>query len=233
MKLSYPFYSKLVCKIGNRYRKVISKVVAVALLSSPFLIPQNLPQYNLNDIVVTASRVPLTFSDLTRDVIVIGPEEIKNLPVNSVQGLLQYALGVGLEQRGIDGVQSDVTIRGGNSEETLIMIDGVGINDPQTGHHNLNLPVPLQDVQRIEILEGPGSSIYGANAFSGVINRCFVLFFTSINSFWDVGMIKILTSIPAISINSFCRKVAKTLLSLFRFHPGNLLINSFLFKKVL
>ncbi|MHB8336582.1 MAG: TonB-dependent receptor plug domain-containing protein [Ignavibacteriaceae bacterium] len=170
MKLSYPFYSKRVCNIRNRYRIGIAKVVAVVIFSCHFLMSQNLPQYNLNDVIVTASRVPLTFSDLTRDVVVIDKEEIKKLPVSSVQELLQYVLGLGLEQRGIDGVQSDVTIRGGNSEETLIMIDGVSINDPQTGHHNLNLPVPLQDVQKIEILEGPGSSIYGANAFSGVIN---------------------------------------------------------------
>ncbi len=157
-------------KIYNRYIIIIAKVVAVVIFLSHFLIAQNLQQYNLNDVVVTASRVPLTFSDLARDVVVIDPEEIKTLPVSSIQGLLQYVLGVGLEQRGIDGVQSDVTIRGGNSEETLIMIDGVSINDPQTGHHNLNLPVPLQDVEKIEILEGPGSSIYGADAFSGIIN---------------------------------------------------------------
>ncbi len=170
MKLSYSIYSKHVNKINNRYRIGITKIVAVVIFICQLVMAQNLPQYNLDDVIITASRVPLTFSDLTRNVVVIDSEEIKNLPVSSVQGLLQYALGVGLEQRGIDGVQSDVTIRGGNSEDTLIMVDGVSINDPQTGHHNLNLPVPLQDVQKIEILEGPGSSIYGADAFSGVIN---------------------------------------------------------------
>ncbi len=134
------------------------------------LVAQALPEYQLNDIIVTASRIPMTFSDLTRDVIVIGPEEIKNAPVNSVQGLLQYAAGVDLQQRGVDGIQGDVSIRGGSFEETLIMIDGVPMSDPQTGHHNLNLPVTLDDIQRIEILKGPGSSVYGANAFSGIIN---------------------------------------------------------------
>ncbi len=131
---------------------------------------QELPEYRLSDVVVTAGRVPISFSDLARSVIVIGPEEIKDAPVNSVQGLLQYAAGVDLGQRGVDGVQADVGIRGGTYNETLVMIDGVSVNDPQTGHHNLNLPVSLDDVQRIEILKGPGSSIYGADAFSGVIN---------------------------------------------------------------
>ncbi len=131
---------------------------------------QTLPEYKMNEIVVTAGRTPISFSDLTRSVIVITPEEIKEAPVHSVQGLLQYAAGVDLEQRGVDGVQSDVSIRGGSFEETLVLIDGISVDDPQTGHHNLNLPVSLNDIQRIEILKGPGSSIYGANAFSGVIN---------------------------------------------------------------
>jgi len=83
---------------------------------------------------------------------------------------LQYAAGVDLAQRGIDGVQSDVSIRGGSFEETLIMIDGISVTDPQTGHNSMNLPVSLDQIQKIEILEGPASSIYGAEAFSGVIN---------------------------------------------------------------
>ena len=136
---------------------------------------QSLSTYELNDIIITASRTPTSFSDLSRSVIVIGPEEIKSLPVNSVQGLLQYAAGVDLAQRGVDGVQSDVSIRGGTFEETLIMVDGVSINDPQTGHHSMNLPVSLDQVQRIEILEGSGSSIYGADAFSGVILALLVI----------------------------------------------------------
>ena len=150
--------------------------VSLLFLASIFFIPitqmnaQVLSEYRLGDVIVTASRTPTTFSDLTRNVIVIGPEEIKDAPVNSVQGLLQYAAGVDLQQRGVDGVQGDVSIRGGSFEETLIMIDGVSVNDPQTGHHNLNLPVTLDDIQRIEILKGPGSSAYGANAFSGIIN---------------------------------------------------------------
>jgi iron complex outermembrane receptor protein len=137
---------------------------------STSLFAQEVPQYNLDDVIVTASRTPVAFSNLTRSVIVIDSVQIKELPVNDVQSLLQYAAGVSLEQRGVDGVQSDLNIRGGTTEETLIMLDGVALNDPQTGHHNLNLPVSLNDIERIEILKGPGSSLYGANAFSGVIN---------------------------------------------------------------
>jgi len=150
--------------------KFISLLLIIYFITEVKLIAQVLPEYQFGDVIVTSSRTPTTFSDITRNVIVIGPEEIKDAPVNSVQELLQYAAGVDLEQRGVDGVQGDVSIRGGSFEETLIMIDGVSVNDPQTGHHNLNLPVTLDDIQRIEILKGPGSSAYGANAFSGIIN---------------------------------------------------------------
>jgi vitamin B12 transporter len=61
-------------------------------------------------------------------------------------------------------------MRGGSFEQVLILLNGVRINDPQTGHHNLNIPVNTADIERIEILEGPGARIYGPNAFSGAIN---------------------------------------------------------------
>ncbi|MEO8398693.1 MAG: TonB-dependent receptor [Ignavibacteriaceae bacterium] len=127
-------------------------------------------QHQLDDVIVTAGRTPTTFSNLTRSVIVINSDEIKEAPVNSIQDILQYAAGVDVKQRGVEGVQADVSIRGGTFEETLILIDGVKISDPQTAHHNLNLPITLDNVERIEILKGQGSRIYGPNAFSGVVN---------------------------------------------------------------
>ena len=145
-------------------------LVVIMTLIGNICISAQIKNYDLNEIVVTASKSPITISDLTRDVIIITKDEIKMLPVNSVQDLLQYTSGVDLRQRGINGVQSDVSIRGGNSEETLILIDGVKVSDPQTGHHNLNLPFSLENIQRVEILKGQGSRIFGPNAFSGVIN---------------------------------------------------------------
>jgi len=140
------------------------------LISVVFVSAQQKPDHQLDEVVVTSSRTPVAFSDLTRSVVVIYPEDIKEIPVNSVQDLLQYVSGVDIKQRGVEGVQADVNIRGGSFEQTLILIDGIKISDPQTAHHNLNLPVAIDNVERIEILKGQGSSIYGANAFSGVIN---------------------------------------------------------------
>lgn len=149
--------------------KIFFYTLIIFLFPGFLIFPQE-KEYELNEIIVTAGRVPSSFSNLNRNVVVITSEEISETPVNSVQDLLQYVSGVDLKSRGINGVQSDVTIRGGNFEQTLILIDGVKVSDPQTGHHNLNLPISLDDVQRIEILKGQGSRIFGPNAFSGVIN---------------------------------------------------------------
>ncbi|HID99484.1 MAG TPA: TonB-dependent receptor, partial [Thiotrichaceae bacterium] len=78
--------------------------------------------------------------------------------------------GVDLRERGTFGVQGDLSIRGANFSQVLILINGIKVYDPQTAHHNLDIPVSLSDVERIEILNGHGSSIYGENAFGGVIN---------------------------------------------------------------
>ena len=145
-------------------------ILMIIFLLSFFSLKAQIKNYELNEIVITASKAPITISNLTRDVIVIDKDEIKILPVNSLQDLLKYTGGVDLRQRGIDGMQSDVSIRGGNFNETLILIDGIKVSDPQTGHHNLNLPFSLDNIQRIEILKGQGSRIFGPNALSGVIN---------------------------------------------------------------
>ena len=126
--------------------------------------------YNFDEIVVTAGRTASKLSEATRNIQIISAEEIADAPVNSVQDLLQYVAGVDIKQRGVEGVQADVSIRGGTFEQTLIMIDGIKVSDPQTAHHNLNLPLSLDQIERIEIVKGDGSSSFGPNAFGGVIN---------------------------------------------------------------
>ncbi|NEW83232.1 MAG: TonB-dependent receptor [Mariniphaga sp.] len=121
-------------------------------------------------IVVSAQRAPVAFPQVARIVKVIGKEEIQSAPVQSLQDLLEYSLNVDVRQRGNYGVQADISIRGGSFDQVLILLNGININDPQTGHHSLNLPVSFDAIERIEILEGPASRIYGPNAFSGAIN---------------------------------------------------------------
>ncbi len=123
-----------------------------------------------NDIVITANRIPTAFSDVARTVTVIRQNEIRQIAAQSVPELLESIAGVNTKQRGTHGMQADISIRGAGFEQTLILIDGLKLTDPQTGHHNSNLPVHISDIARIEVLKGPGSRLYGPNAFGGVIN---------------------------------------------------------------
>jgi iron complex outermembrane receptor protein len=119
--------------------------------------------------VVTANMIPTDFNTLGRNLTVITRKEILETGASSLQQLLQTA-GVQIRERGAMGIQADVSLRGSSFEQVLILFDGAVLSDPQTGHHLLNLPVPLDQIERIEILRGPGSRIYGPNAFGGVIN---------------------------------------------------------------
>jgi len=125
---------------------------------------------NIQEIEVSARRTPALYSEIGRVVTVITKKEIEELPVQSVDQLLEYVAQVDVRQRGPLGVQSDVSVRGGSFDQVMILLNGVNISDPQTGHHSLNLPVDFQSIERVEILEGPGARVYGASAFSGAIN---------------------------------------------------------------
>ncbi len=127
-------------------------------------------QYDLDEIEVSAQRTPAMYSQVARIISVIESDEIEYAPVQNIQDLLEYIAGVDVRQRGSEGVQADISIRGGTFDQMLILLNGINITDPQTGHHNLNLPVSLNQVERIEILEGPAARVYGPNAFSGAIN---------------------------------------------------------------
>ena len=83
---------------------------------------------------------------------------------------LQNVAGLDIRQRGVHGIQADVSLRGGTFDQVLILINGVKMADPQTGHHALNIPLNMDNIERIEILKGPAARIYGANAFAGAIN---------------------------------------------------------------
>jgi iron complex outermembrane receptor protein len=127
-------------------------------------------EYDLDEIEVSVQRSPALYSQVARIVSVIERKEIESSPAQSIQNLLEYVAGVDVRQRGAEGVQADVSIRGGTFDQTLILLNGINITDPQTGHHNLNIPVSLSQIERIEILEGPAARVYGPNAFSGAIN---------------------------------------------------------------
>ncbi|MCL6103521.1 MAG: TonB-dependent receptor [Bacteroidetes bacterium] len=131
---------------------------------------QPIKEQEVEEVVVSAQRIPVAFSQTARIVQVIGKEELANAPVHDLQDLLKFVSNVDVRQRGGNGVQADISIRGSSPDQVLILLNGIPLNDPQTGHHNLNLPVSFDAIDRIEILEGPASRLYGPNAFSGAIN---------------------------------------------------------------
>jgi iron complex outermembrane receptor protein len=92
------------------------------------------------------------------------------MPVQSVDELLESVAGIDIRQRGVGGTQSDISIRGGSFDQVLVLLNGVNITDPQTGHYNLDVPVELSDIVRVELLQGSVARIYGPNAFSGAVN---------------------------------------------------------------
>jgi len=124
---------------------------------------------NLDDVIVSEDQ-PVAWSGNARLLQVMERREINASPAKSLDQLLESIAGVDIRQRGSDGVQADVSIRGGSFDQVLILLNGVNITDPQTGHFSLDLPVELQNIQRIELLQGPNARIWGPNAYSGVIN---------------------------------------------------------------
>jgi iron complex outermembrane receptor protein len=122
------------------------------------------------DIVVTAAATPVTLGSVTRTLTVITRERIAQLPVHSIADVLRLAASVDVRARGVRGVQTDFAVRGANFGQMLVLVDGVRLNDAQSGHHNGDIPVPLDAVERIEVLHGAGSSLFGADAFGGTIN---------------------------------------------------------------
>jgi vitamin B12 transporter len=143
----------------------------VALTFSHLLFAQNPDSSTtLNDVIITENRLQMPFSETSRSIEIIQRRQIEAMPVRTLPELLNYVVGVDVRQRGVMGVQPDITIRGGTFDQVLILINGTKMIDPQTGRHGNNIPIDVSQIERIEVLKGAGARIYGQNAFSGAIN---------------------------------------------------------------
>ena len=162
-------------------REVIISVLSVATLSAskaPNISDEvwrvdstgHVREVMLSDVGVTGSRAPLATSQAARMVTVLSREDIAQAPVQSVNDLLKYAVGVDVRQRGALGSQTDVSIRGGTQEQITVLLNGINIGDPQTGHNTFDFPFQLEDIVRIEVLEVPAGRVYGTSSLVGAIN---------------------------------------------------------------
>ncbi|MGE5350692.1 MAG: TonB-dependent receptor plug domain-containing protein [Acidobacteriota bacterium] len=159
-------------KIIYKSGAVIALLAFFVLGTFPSIIFSQEPEDTVitENVYVTAKKIAELTMESSKNITVISREDIQNAPAGNLQDILGYFSGVDVKKRGPSGVQADLSIRGGSFEQILILVDGIRLSDPQTGHNNLNLPVNLGDVERIEILKGQASSIYGPNALSGAIN---------------------------------------------------------------
>lgn len=124
----------------------------------------------LEPITIVQNRLEIPFSQAARDVDVLERAEVQKQPVQSLAGALSYVPGVDIRQRGPIGVQADLSIRGGTFDESLVLLNGIKLSDPQTGHHSMNVPVNMNNIKQVQVLKGPGARIYGQNAFTGAVN---------------------------------------------------------------
>lgn len=131
--------------------------------------PEGIEQ-ELDEVMVTASRIEMPMVQTPKLVTIITQEQIAQAPVQSIQDLLVYIAGVDVMQRGGRGVQADISLRGGTADQTAILLNGINLTNSQTGHYSFDIPINLSDIERIEIVYGPSTLIYGAGAFSGGIN---------------------------------------------------------------
>lgn len=159
----------------NRESLPIFAAMVVCLVTLPAASAQSVssPQPSLKGdtetMVVLGSATPVPLAESPRPVVVL-PVKSMELGAESPQDILRQDSSVFLEERGAGGGQADISLQGGSFEQTLVLLNGFRINDAQTAHHNLDLPVPMEAMDQIEVLEGAGSTLHGVDALSGVVD---------------------------------------------------------------
>lgn len=127
-------------------------------------------EQKLEEVIVQENRILVPFAEQSKTIALVNKSQLETSPARSLQEVLAFVPGVDVRQRGIGGIQADIGIRGGSFDQTLMLLNGIKLSDPQTGHHMMNIPIPLINIERIEVLKGPGARIYGQNAYAGAIN---------------------------------------------------------------
>ena len=158
--------------IGTLSVAMLSNAKAEGISTNEALADDSLgrKELKLDEVVVTGSRAPLTLSEAAKIVTVITRDDIERAAVESINDVLKLATGVDVRQRGGYGVQTDISVRGGNFDQITILLNGVNISSPHTGHLSADFPVSPDDIERIEIIEGAASRVYGTSAFNGAVN---------------------------------------------------------------
>ncbi len=119
--------------------------------------------------VVTGTITPSQLAEIDRSLTVLSVRD-RDTPAWSLADVLKQDSSVHLRERGADGTQADLSIRGSSFDQVLVLINGVRVSDGQTGHHTMDLPLPLESVEQVEVLHGSGATLYGSDAIGGTVN---------------------------------------------------------------
>ncbi len=130
----------------------------------------SLSTQKLKEVVLSSNRLETSLNQNSKTVQIVTADQIRQSGVTHLVDLLQQFAGIDIKRRGAGAAQADLNIRGGTFDQTLLLIDGIKLDDAQTGHHTLNFLPPPQIVERIEIIKGPAARAFGQNAFTGAIN---------------------------------------------------------------
>ena len=133
------------------------------------LCPAQTPSHEVVVVTGTVEPIPLEEIDRSVDVLPVAGQAALE---TGLTDFLRLDPSVDVMSRAPGGVQTDVSIRGGSFGQTLVLLNGQRLNDVQSGHHNMDIPVPLDSVERVEVLRGSGSALYGSDA-SGGVDRVF------------------------------------------------------------
>ncbi|SEW18480.1 iron complex outermembrane recepter protein [Chryseobacterium wanjuense] len=146
------------------------KIGSIFFLGALFFAQAQEKSTDIETIEIQGKLISIPYKIANQNITVITREEIENSPATSIDEILQQIPGMDIRRRGANGVQSDLGFRGSSFEQILLLLNGIRMNDSQTGHNSMNLPIDLDDVERIEVIKGPGARRFGQNAFAGVIN---------------------------------------------------------------
>ena len=152
-------------------KKTLFVILIFQSITSYVNAQENKQKIELDQVELMSSpRIEVNKADNSISILTISNEEIKKSTATNVSELLQQVAGLDIRRRGAEGMQADLYIRGGSFDQTLLLIDGIKVEDPQTGHHTMNMTIPLEVIEKIEIIKGSASRIYGQNAFTGAVN---------------------------------------------------------------
>ncbi len=148
-------------------RRPISFIVLLSVVAANPLYGES-PEKELPPIIITPSRTSEETS--LRSTSYLNKEDFDKITGTSINDIVKSLDAVDLRQRGFNGVQADLSIRGSTFEQSAVLINGVRMNDPQTGHHNMDIPFTSMDLEGVGLMRGGGSALYGPDAFGGVLN---------------------------------------------------------------